>query len=122
MPIRIAINGYGRIGRDLHRQLLEVEGIEVVAINSRADSESHAYLLKYDSLYGKCKAEISVDGPDMVVNGKKVFVYQIARLEDLDWAKHEIDIVIEATGNFTSKLEADMHLKAGEKSAYYCAL
>ncbi len=118
---KIAINGYGRIGRDLHRQLLNVPDVEVVAINSRADNASHAYLLKYDSLYGKCEADIQLDGDDLLVNGVKVFVYQIAKLEDLDWAKHNIDIVIEATGNFTSKHEADMHLKAGAKKVIITA-
>ena len=61
MSIKIGINGYGRIGRDLHRQLLKMPDIEVVAINSRAEVASHAYLLKYDSLYGICDAEIKID-------------------------------------------------------------
>lgn len=115
MPIRVAINGYGRIGRGVHRLALKSKDVEVVAINSRADAESHAYLLKYDSLYGKCDSDIKVEGKDLVVDGKKVFVYQIAEIEDIDWGKHDIDVVIEATGRFTNKIDGDRHVKSGAK-------
>lgn len=121
MPIKIAINGYGRIGRDLHRQTLTMDDIEVVAINSRADATSHAYLLKHDSLYGKCDADISVDGPDLMVNGKKVYVYQIKEPEDLDWKKHDIDVVIESTGRFTEMEDVKKHLSAGAKKVLVTA-
>ncbi|MFA6991888.1 MAG: type I glyceraldehyde-3-phosphate dehydrogenase [Candidatus Gracilibacteria bacterium] len=115
MPIKIAINGYGRIGRGFHRLALETKDLEVVAINSRADAVSHAYLLKYDSLYGKCNADIKVDGKDLVINGKKIYVYQVANPKDIDWKKHEIDVVIEATGKFTEKKDVAGHLSAGAK-------
>lgn len=121
MSIRIAINGYGRIGRDLHRQILKTDDIEIVAINSRAAADSHAYLLKYDSLYGKCDADIKVDGQNLKINGKTVYVYQIANPEDVDWAKHDVDIVIEATGRFTSKVDGEMHIKAGAKKVLITA-
>ena len=121
MSIRVAINGYGRIGRNLHRQTLEQEGIEVVAINSRAAVESHAHLLKYDSLYGKCDANISVDGNCMMVNGKRVNVYQIKDPAELNWAKHDIDVVIESTGKFTSKSDVQKHLDAGAKKVLITA-
>lgn len=121
MSIKVAINGYGRIGRDLHRQLLTMPGYEVVAINSRADSDSHAYLLKYDSLYGKCDAQIeSVDG-NLVVNGKKVNVYQIADPSQLPWKEDEIDVVIESTGKFTAKADAEKHIAAGAKKVLITA-
>ncbi len=113
MPIRVAINGYGRIGRGVHRQALETDDIEIVAINSRADAESHAYLLKYDSLYGKCDADISVAGGDLVVNGGKVKVFQEADPRKVDWASEKIDVVIEATGKFTEMADAQKHLDAG---------
>lgn len=121
MSIKIAINGYGRIGRDLHRQVLETDDIEIVAINSRADAKSHAYLLKYDSLYGKCDADIKVEDGNMVVNGKTVAVYQIKDPADCDWGKHDVDIVIESTGKYTSREDASRHLKAGAKNVIITA-
>lgn len=121
MALKIAINGYGRIGRGLHRQLLGVKDIEIVAINSRADANSHAYLLKHDSLYGKCNADISVEGGNLKVNGKTVYVYQIHNPEDIDWKRHDVDTVIEATGGFTTKLDSEKHLKAGAKKVLITA-
>ncbi|MFA6305175.1 MAG: type I glyceraldehyde-3-phosphate dehydrogenase [Candidatus Gracilibacteria bacterium] len=121
MPVKIAINGYGRIGRDLHRQLIGRDDMEVVAINSRSDAKSHAYLLKYDSLYGILDADIKVDGNDLVVNGKKTYVYQIKDPAQTPWAKHDIDIVIESTGNFTTMADAQKHLSAGAKKVLITA-
>jgi glyceraldehyde 3-phosphate dehydrogenase len=121
MSVKIGINGYGRIGRDLHRQLLKVKGIEVVAINSRAEVKSHAYLLKYDSLYGICDADIKIDGKDLVVNGKKVYVYQMQTPKDNLWGQHGVDIVIESTGKFTTAAEVQPHLDAGAKKVLITA-
>ncbi len=121
MPIKVAINGYGRIGRDLHRQTLETDDIEVVAVNSRAEPESHAYLLKYDSLYGKCDADISLKDGNMIVNGETVYIYQIKDPADLDWAQHDIDIVIESTGKFTTKEDVQKHLDSGAKKVLITA-
>lgn len=121
MAIKIAINGYGRIGRDLHRQILGMDDIEIVAINSRAGADSHAYLLKYDSLYGKCDADIKVSGGNLVVDGKTISVYQIADPAKIDWAKHDVDVVIESTGRFTSKADAELHIKAGAKNVLITA-
>lgn len=115
MSIKIAINGYGRIGRGLHRLILDTDDVELVAINSGSAADSHAYLLKYDSLYGKCGADIQVKGKDLVVNGKKIAVYQIKDPKDLDWKKHKVDIVIEATGKFTEMEDVQKHLQAGAK-------
>jgi glyceraldehyde 3-phosphate dehydrogenase len=121
MPIRVAINGYGRIGRGVHRLSLLNDDIEVVAINSRADAHSHAYLLKYDSLYGKCDADISVEGDDLVVNGKKVSVYRIGDLSQIDWKKDDVDIVIESTGKFTDYDDVHKHLEDGAKKVLVTA-
>jgi glyceraldehyde 3-phosphate dehydrogenase len=121
MPIKIAINGYGRIGRNLHRQILDTDDIEVVAINSRAEAASHAHLLKHDSLYGKCDADISVDGENIKINGKTVYVYRIKEPSDLDWKKHDIDVVIESTGKYTAKSDAEKHLRAGAKKVMITA-
>jgi glyceraldehyde 3-phosphate dehydrogenase len=117
MAIKVAINGYGRIGRGLHRRLLDGadENIEVVAINSRSHADSHAYLLKYDTLYGKCDADISVDGDNLKINGKTVYVYRVKDPSGVNWAKHDVDVVIESTGRFTNYEDAEKHLKAGGK-------
>ena len=121
MAIRIAINGYGRIGRNLHRQLLETDDVEVVAINSRAGADSHAHLLKYDSIHGKCDADISVDGENMKINGKTVYVYQKNELSELDWKKDDVDVVIESTGKYTTAENAQCHIKAGAKKVLITA-
>lgn len=122
MALRIAINGYGRVGRGVHRRILDREGdIEVVAINSRSEADSHAYLLKHDSLYGKCDADVKVDGDDLKVNGKTVKVLQIKDPSDIDWKGMDVDLVIESTGKFTSKADADKHLAAGAKKVLITA-
>ena len=119
--LKIAINGYGRIGRDLHRQLMDDETVEVVAVNSRSAADSHAYLLKYDSLYGKCNADISVEGEDLKVNGRIVKVFRERDIENLDWGKLGVDLVIESTGKFTSKADASKHLDSGAKKVLITA-
>lgn len=121
MAIRVAINGYGRIGRNLHRQILKTEGVDVVAINSRAGADSHAYLLKYDSLYGKIDADIQVEGENLRIDGQTVAVYQIKEPEDIDWGKHDIDVVIESTGRFTTKADAEKHISSGAKKVLITA-
>lgn len=121
MSIRIAINGYGRIGRGLHRLLLDTDDVELVAINSGSAADSHAYLLKYDSLYGKCNADIKVKGDDLVVNGKKIAVYQVRDPKDVDWKKHKVDIVIESTGKFIEMEDVKKHLAAGARKVLVTA-
>lgn len=121
MPIKVAINGYGRIGRGIHRQAIYSDDFEVVAINSRSGADSHAHLLKYDSLYGKCDADINSEDGQLVVNGKKVAVYQIKEPSELDWAKHDVDVVIESTGKFTKMADAQKHINAGAKKVIITA-
>ena len=88
MSIRLAINGYGRIGRCIHRQLLNDPEVEIVAINSRGNASSHAHLLKYDSIYGQCPANIlAADEKTLVVNNKKIEVWQIADPSEAPWQK-----------------------------------
>ncbi len=119
MTINIAINGYGRIGRDLHRQLIGHPNIKVKAINSRASAESHAHLLKYDSIYGilpsTVKSEVNADGGAIFVDGERVDVFQIKDPAELPWGKLGIDVVIESTGKFTTKEGASRHINAGAK-------
>lgn len=117
--IRIAINGYGRIGRGVHRLALESDELQVVAINSRAGADSHAYLLRHDSLYGKCDADIEIVDGGMKINGEMVNVYQIADPAQLDWSG--IDLVIESTGKFTTMEHAKRHLDAGAKKVLITA-
>lgn len=121
MTLRIAINGYGRIGRNLHRQLIGNPDIEVVAINSRAGSDSHAYLLKRDSLYGFLETDVQVKGQNLVVDGHEIKVLQIKNPEDIDWESLDVDLVIESTGKFTSSEDAEKHLKAGAKKVLITA-
>jgi len=121
MSIKVAINGYGRIGRGVHRLALKTNDIEVVAINSRAGVDSHAYLLRYDSLYGKCEADIKTENGNLIVDGKTVYVYQIKNPADIDWKKHDVDVVIESTGNFTTMVDVSGHLTAGAKKVLITA-
>lgn len=121
MAIRIAINGYGRIGRGLHRQILHEKDIEVVAINSGSTADSHAYLLKYDSLYGTLHEDVRAEGNDLLVNGKRIEVFQVRDPKDIDWKSHDVDIVIEATGKFTSYADVSQHLDAGAKKVLVTA-
>lgn len=119
--IRIGINGYGRIGRDLHRQLVDHPEIQVVAINSRADAASHVFLLKRDSLYGTLEADLRVEGKDMVVNGQTVRVFQEHDPAKVPWGDLEVDVVIESTGRFTTREKVEPHLHAGAKKVLVTA-
>lgn len=123
--IRVAINGYGRIGRGFHRRVLTCKKtdkqIKVVAINSRSGADSHAYLLKNDSLYGRLDADIKVVGSDLEVNGETVKVFQESDPANIGWKKLNVDIVIEATGKFRRFADASKHLKAGAKDVVITA-
>lgn len=118
MTARIAINGFGRIGRLVFRAWAESQtsDIEIVAINDLADIKTNAHLLKYDSVHGPSPFPIEVEGNDtLVVNGKKVKCVQERAPENLPWKEMEIDIVFECTGIFTKRDGAEKHLKAGAK-------
>ncbi len=92
MAIKIAINGFGRIGRYMIRACLDYKNIDIVAVNSRAQASALAYLLKYDSIHGKIKADIGSDDNNIIVNGKKIAVTQFSNLVDLPWKAMGIDI------------------------------
>lgn len=115
--LRVAINGYGRIGRNVHRQFVEnyPSEVEVVGINASSDAAMRAYLLKYDSLHGRFHADISVDGDNLIVNGAKVRVVREKDPAKCPWKELNVDIVVESTGNFTTREKAEGHLKAGAK-------
>lgn len=115
---RVAINGFGRIGRNVHRQFLDRFGkdLEVVAVNASSDAAMRAYLLKYDSLHGKFDADIQVvDDQNISVNGKNVRVVKEKDPTTCPWGELGVDIVIESTGHFVTREKAEGHLKAGAK-------
>jgi glyceraldehyde 3-phosphate dehydrogenase len=113
--MRIAINGMGRIGRLLFRRLIENDKFEIVAVNDIMPIENLAYLLKYDSIYGTFKPAIKTEPKSFLVNGKKVKVLQTENPEQLPWKELDIDAVLECSGRFTNKAEAEKHLTAGAK-------
>ena len=118
---KIAINGFGRIGRMCFRSLIEKENVEVVAINDLTDVKTLAHLLKYDSVHGRVKADVSADGNYLVVNGKRIEVIAQKDPSQLPWAAMGIDVVIESTGIFTDKDGAEKHITAGAKKVVISA-
>jgi len=115
MATKIAINGFGRIGRAFMRVAYEEQGLEVVAINDLGDAENLAYLLKYDSVYGQAPFLVEAADHAIIVGGKKIPVYAEADPSKLPWKDLGIDIVVESTGFFTSYEKAKVHLDAGAK-------
>ena len=113
--INIAINGFGRIGRNLFRLLLDHPIINVVAINDIHDSKSLAHLLKYDSIHRTFKADVSSTDSEIVVNGKKIPLLNFNKPEDIPWNDHEVDVVVEASGKFKTENSLKGHLKKGVK-------
>lgn len=121
MAKRIAINGFGRIGRLTFRNLIQMEGIEVVAINDLTDNATLAHLLKYDSVHGKFPGTVSADEHFLYVNNKKIHAIAERDPKALPWKDMEIDIVIESTGRFTDRETAGLHLSAGAKKVIISA-
>ncbi len=115
MALRVAINGYGRIGRCFHRARLNDPEIEVVAINDLTDAKTLVHLLKYDSVHGKLEVDVDVDGDELIIGGKRIKVFSEPDPEKLPWKELEIDIVLESTGRFRDREGASKHLKAGAK-------
>lgn len=115
--IRVAINGYGRIGRNVHRQFLMrfPDAVDVVAVNASSAAGMRAYLLKYDSLHGRLLADVRVDSEDLLVNGKRVRVVRERDPSLCPWQELNIDVVVESTGNFATQEEVRGHLRAGAK-------
>jgi len=112
---KIAINGFGRIGRLAFKSLIQRNNIEVVAINDLTDPGTLAHLLKYDSVHGRFDGTISVDGDALVVNGNKITIYAEKEPKNLPWAQLGVEIVLESTGFFTNEEGAGGHLQAGAK-------
>ena len=119
--IKVAINGFGRIGRLAFREITKNNQLEVVAINDLSAPSMLAYLLKYDSVQGTFKADISHTENALVVDGKTITVYAERDPKNLPWAKHQVDLVLECTGIFESKEKASAHLAAGAKKVIISA-
>ena len=117
MTVRVAINGFGRIGRNVLRAIFESgrSDIEVVAINDLASAKDNAHLLKYDSVHGKFSGDVAVDGNDIIVNGHRITVTAEKDPANLPHAAMKIDVAMECTGIFTDAEKAGLHLKAGAK-------
>ena len=115
MSIRVAINGFGRIGRSVLRAACNDKNIDIAAINDLADATTLAHLLKYDSVHGHFNGNVEAISSNIIINGKTIAVYSIKNPADLPWAEENIDVVIESTGRFTAKDKPDDHLKAGAK-------
>ncbi len=121
MAKKIAINGFGRIGRLTFRNLLEKEGVEVVAINDLTDNHTLAHLLKYDSAQGPFNGTVTATEDSLIVNGKTIVATSERNPEALPWGDLGVDLVLECTGIFVSKEKAGMHLTAGAKDVLISA-
>ena len=123
MSVKVAINGFGRIGRLAFRQMFGAEGYEIVAINDLTSPSMLAHLLKYDSAQGRyAKADTVVAGDDSItVDGKEIKIYAMANAAELPWGEIGVDVVLECTGFYTSKEKATAHLTAGAKKVVISA-
>ena len=121
MKARVAINGFGRIGRMVFRKAILEDNLEIVAINASYPAETLAHLIKYDTNHGKFAGEVSSEQDAIIVNGKRVQLLSNRNPEELPWEELKIDIVIEATGKFNSRDKASLHLNAGAKKVILTA-
>jgi glyceraldehyde 3-phosphate dehydrogenase len=124
MTIRVAINGYGRIGRNIlraHYESGKKNDIQIVAINDLGDAKSNAHLTRYDTAHGKFPGTVEVDGEFMIVNGDKIKVFAQRNPADIPWGELNVDVVLECTGFFTTKEKASAHLKGGAKKVIISA-
>ena len=124
MTIKVGINGYGRIGRNILRALYEgphAKQIQIVAINDLGDANTNAYLTRFDTVHGRFRGDVHVDGDAMVVNGDRIRVIAQRDPSKLPWGELGVDFVLECTGLFTSKAKASKHLQAGAKKVLISA-
>jgi glyceraldehyde 3-phosphate dehydrogenase len=113
--VKVAINGFGRIGRLVYRQIYKMEGIDVVAINDLTSPDVLAHLLKYDTAQGRFDAQVTATDDSIVVNGDTIRIYAQKDPAQIPWGKHEVDVVLECTGFFADKDKAAAHITAGAK-------
>ncbi|MBR2560883.1 MAG: type I glyceraldehyde-3-phosphate dehydrogenase [Eubacterium sp.] len=123
MAVKVAINGFGRIGRLAFRQMFRAEGFEIVAINDLTDADMLAYLLKYDTTQGKYALadKVSCTENSIIVDGTEITIYKEADAKNLPWGDLDIDVVLECTGFYTSKAKAQAHIDAGAKKVIISA-
>jgi len=122
MPLRIAINGYGRIGRCVLRALYETgvrDQFQVVAVNELADCKTIGHLTKYDSTHGRFPGEVDIEDDQLTINSDQILVLHRERIEDLPWADLDIDIVLECTGTFSDRATAQKHIDSGAKRVLF---
>lgn len=119
--IKVAINGFGRIGRLVYRQIYNMEGIDIVAINDLTSPKTLAHLLKYDTAQGRFEQKVESTENSIVVNGDVINIYAQRDPSQIPWGSHDIDVVLECTGFFTSAESASAHLKAGAKKVVISA-
>jgi len=121
MKIKVAINGFGRIGRNLFRLLLDHPDIEVVAINDIADNRTMSHLIKYDSIHGVLPLDCSYDEQSIIIGGKPYLFFHQKSIKDLDWRSLDIDVVVESTGKYKTFDEINAHILAGAKKVILSA-
>ena len=123
MAVRVAINGFGRIGRLAFRQMFRAEGFDIVAINDLTDADMLAYLLKYDTTQGRYALadKVSCTENSIIVDGTEITIYKEADAKNLPWGELDIDVVLECTGFYTSKAKAQAHIDAGAKKVIISA-
>ncbi|KKB74897.1 MULTISPECIES: glyceraldehyde-3-phosphate dehydrogenase [Bacillus] len=121
MKVKVAINGFGRIGRMVFRKAMLDDQIDIAVINASYPAETLAHLIKYDTNHGRYEPDVKACGDHLLVNGKKVLLTSQRDPKLLPWAEHEIDIVVEATGKFNSKEKAEAHIEAGAKKVILTA-
>ncbi|GIN62355.1 glyceraldehyde-3-phosphate dehydrogenase 1 [Robertmurraya siralis] len=121
MAVKVGINGFGRIGRNVLRAALKNPNVEIVAVNDLTDANMLAHLLKYDSVHGILNEEVSVDGDSLVVGGHKIKVLAERDPAQLGWGDLGVEVVVESTGRFTKRVDAAKHLEAGAKKVVISA-
>lgn len=121
MTVKIGINGFGRIGRNVFRQALKNDDVEVVAVNDLTDAEMLAHLLKYDSVHGRLEEEVTVNGSNLVIGGNEIKVLSERDPANLGWGDLGVEVVIESTGRFTQRDDAKKHIDAGAKKVIISA-
>jgi glyceraldehyde 3-phosphate dehydrogenase len=119
--VKVAINGFGRIGRLVYRQIYNMEGIDVVAINDLTSPKVLAHLLKYDTAQGRFDQDVKATENSILVNGEEIKIYAQKDPAQIPWGDHQVDVVLECTGFFTDKTKAEAHLKAGAKKVVISA-
>ena len=121
MPIKVGINGFGRIGRNVVRAGINNPGIEFVAANDLTDTKTLAHLLKYDSILGQLKTDIKADGEDIVIGDKRIKIFAIKDPAEIDWSGLGAQVVVESTGRFTDAKDAAKHLRGSVKKVIISA-